>query len=130
MRKRTIRKPVGMHPFLRQQVRASWGAKAVLAQLHALTGNNRQRLLELSGVLFFVACTCAMRLGWTGDETDMRIVRASVNALDDFAKRTAITDMDRGALQAGIMAAQRIIEISPVDVIADAAALYQEALGP
>lgn len=130
MRKRTLRKPVGTHPCLKPQVRASWGARAVMAQLHALTGNNPQRLLELSGVLFFVACSCAMRLGWTGDETDMRIVRASVNALDEFSKRTAITDMDRGALQAGIMAAQRIIDISPVNVLADAAALYQEALGP
>lgn len=124
MRKHTKRKPVGMHPIVKQQLRAKWNSKAVLGQIHALMGENRDKLLAFGSVLLFVASACAMHLGWTGDEADMRIVRASVNALDDLAKRPAITELDRGALHAGMMAAHRIIEVTPIEVVTDAAAMY------
>ena len=95
MRKRTRRKPVGLHPIVKQQLRAKWESKAVLGQIHALMGEDREKLLAFGSVLLFVASACAMHLGWTGDEADMRIVRASVNALDDLAQRPAITRKKR-----------------------------------
>lgn len=120
------RKPVGVHPFVKQAARAKWNAEAVTAQIHALTGANRDRLLAHGSVLFSVAAACAMYLGWTGDEPDMRIVRASVNALDDLAKRPTITDMDRGALMSGMQAAARIIEVTPIEAVIEAALMYDE----
>lgn len=120
------RKPVGVHPFVKQAARAKWNAEAVTAQIHALTGANRDRLLAHGSVLFSVSAACAMYLGWTGDEPDMRIVRASVNALDDLAKRPAITDMDRGALMSGMQAAARIIEVTPIEAVIEAALMYDE----
>jgi hypothetical protein len=124
MKKR--RKPVGMNPLMKQAVRAKWNAEAVLAQIHALTGQDRDKLLAHGSVLFFVASACAMHLGWTGDEPDARIVRASVNALDDLAKRKTITDQDRGSLHAGMMASHRIIEITDPGVVVEAAILYDQ----
>lgn len=120
------RKPVGGHPFVKQAARAKWNAEAVTAQIHALTGANRDRLLAHGSVLFSVAAACAMYLGWTGDEPDMRIVRASVNALDDLAKRPTITDMDRGALMSGMQASARIIEVTPIEAVIEAALMYDE----
>lgn len=120
------RKPVGVHPFVKQAARAKWNAEAVTAQIHALTGANRDRLLAHGSVLFSVAAACAMYLGWTGDEPDMRIVRASVNALDDLAKRPTITDMDRGALMSGMQASARIIEVTPIEAVIEAALMYDE----
>lgn len=120
------RKPVGVHPFVKQAARAKWNAEAVTAQIHALTGANRDRLLAHGSVLFSVAAACAMYLGWTGDEPDMRIVRASVNALDDLAKRPTITDMDRGALMSGMQASSRIIEVTPIEAVIEAALMYDE----
>jgi hypothetical protein len=120
------RKPVGVHPFVKQAARAKWNAEAVTAQIHALTGANRDRLLAHGSVLFSVSAACAMYLGWTGDEPDMRIVRASVNALDDLAKRPTITDMDRGALMSGMQAAARIIEVTPIEAVIEAALMYDE----
>lgn len=122
MKKR--RKPVGLHPLMKQAIRAKWNSEAVKAQIHALTGADREKLLAHGSVMFFVASACATHLGWTGDEPDMRIVRASVNALDDLAKRKDITDQDRGALQSGMMASHRIIEITPPDVVDEAADIY------
>ncbi len=124
MRKK--RKPVGVHPFVKQAARAKWNAEAVTAQIHALTGADRERLLAHGSVLFSVAAACAMYLGWTGDEPDMRIVRASVNALDDLAKRPTITDMDRGALMSGMQASARIIEVTPIEAVIEAALMYDE----
>jgi hypothetical protein len=93
-------------------------------QIHALMGDDQEKLLAFGSVLFFVASACAIHLGWTGDEPDMRIVRASVNALDDLAERPAITKLDRGALHGGMMAAHRIIKVTPIDVVTDAATMY------
>lgn len=137
MRKRTHRKPAGIHPLMKQadeakrqaeakKLRSLWNAEAVNAQLHAITGADRDRLLAHGSVMFFVASACAMHLGWTGDEPDMRIVRASVNALDDLAKRQEITDLDRGALMSGMRAAARVIEATPIEVVDDAALMYEE----
>jgi hypothetical protein len=124
MKKR--RKPVGLHPLMKQAIRAKWNSEAVKAQIHALMGADRDKLLAHGSVMFFVASSCAAYLGWTGDETDMRIVRASVNALDDLAGRKTITDMDRGSLHAGMMASHRIIEITPPDVVDYAASVYDQ----
>lgn len=109
-----------------KKLRSLWNAEAVNAQLHAITGADRDRLLAHGSVMFFVASACAMHLGWTGDEPDMRIVRASVNALDDLAKRQEITDLDRGALMSGMRAAARVIEATPIEVVDDAALMYEE----
>jgi hypothetical protein len=119
-------KPVGMHPLMKQAVRAKWNAEAVLAQIHALTGQDREKLLAHGSVLFFVATACAIHLNWTGDEVDMRIVRASVNALDDLAQRKTITAIDRAALQSGMMASHRIIKITDAEVVVDAAIMYDK----
>ncbi len=135
MKKR--RKTVGMHPLMRQaaeakrkaeaqEVRERWNSQALTAQIHALTGADRERLLAHGSIMFFVASACAIHLGLTGDEPDMRIVRASVNALDDLAMRPSITDLDRGALMGGMQAAARIIELTPVEVVIEAALLYDE----
>ncbi len=137
MRKRTHRKPIGVHPLMKQaaeakrkteakEARARWDSEAVTAQLHAITGADRERLLAHGSLMFFVASACAIHLGWTGDEPDMRIVRASVNALDDLAKRPNITDLDRGALMSGMRAAARVIEATPIEVVDDAALMYEK----
>lgn len=124
MKKR--RKPVGLHPLMKQAVRAKWSSEAVKAQIHALMGEDREKLLAYGSVLFFVASACAMHMKWTGDEPDMRIVRASVNALDDLAGSPTITPELRASIHSGMMAAHRIIEITDPEVVVDAALIYDQ----
>lgn len=116
-----------MNPVQRAILRQRWSSKAIKAQIHALIGEDLDKLLDHGSVLFFVATACGIHLGWTGDEPDMRILRASVNALDDLSQRKQITETDRGSLMAGMMAAQRIIEITPIEVVTDAAQMYDES---
>ncbi len=117
-------KLVRMHPIERAMIRQKWTSQALNAQIHALTGADREKLLAYGSVMFSVSAACAIALGWDGDEPDMRIVRASVNALDDLAKRPTITDVDRGSLYSGLQAAARIIAITPADVVDEAAWMY------
>ena len=124
--KRRRQPQAGMHPVLKAQLRAAWSAKAVDGQIHALMGGDKDKLLAYGALLMFVASACAMRKGWTGDEVDMRIVRASVNALDDLKARPTITEQDRGAMHAGMMAAHRIIVDTPIDIVTQAAAMFDQ----
>lgn len=115
-----------MNPVLRSILRQRWSSKSIQAQIHALNGEDCEKLLAYGSILFFVASACAMNCNWSGDEPDMRIVRASVNALDDLAQRQQITQIDRASILAGMMAAQRVIEVMPIEVVTDAAHLYDE----
>lgn len=126
MKRRPRQPKLGMHPVLKAQLRAAWEGKAVEGQIHALLGGDKDRLLAYGALLLFVAAACALRLRMTGDEPDMRIVRASVNALDDLKGRTAITDQDRASLHAGMLAAHRVIKACPIEVVVEAAQMYDQ----
>ncbi len=118
------RKPLKIHPFIKQAIRARWNAEVVKAEIHSLIGDDREKLMAYASILFFVAGGCAAHMGWTGDEPDFRIIRGSVNALDDLAAHANITQQDRESLHAGMLAAQRVLEASPVEAIENAAYTY------
>lgn len=113
-----------IHPVLKAQIRAKWNSEAVNAQITALISDDKDRLMAYASVLFFVAGACAAHLGWTGDEPDFRIIRGAINALDDLNVRDHITEQDRGSLHAGMLAAERILKITPPQVIDEAAVMY------
>lgn len=113
-----------IHPVLKAQIRARWNSEAVSAQIHALMGADKYKLLAYGSVLFFVAGACAAHLGWTGDEPDFRIIRGAINALDDLNAKDQITEQDRGSLHAGMLAAERVLKLTPPEVIDEAAVMY------
>lgn len=123
MKKR--RKPVGVHPFIKQAIRSKWTSEAMKGQIHALMGGDKDKLLAYGSIMFFVASACGMHMG-REDEPDMRVVRASINALDDLAQRQEITDVDRGSILGGLQASARIIAATPIEVVSEAAILYDQ----
>jgi len=120
------KKPTSIHPILRAQIRAKWNQEAVKAQIHALMGADKEKLLAYGSILFFVASACAMHRGWTGDEPEYRIIRGAVNALDDLNAKAEITELDRGAIHQGMVVAQKIMSESPVEIVDEAAWLYDK----
>ncbi len=126
MKRRPRQPKLGMHPVLKAQLRAAWESKAVEGQIHALMGGDKDRLLAYGALLMFVAGACALAMRMTGDELDMRIVRASVNALDDLKSRPGITDQDRASLHAGMLAAHRVIKDTPIDIVTQAAVMFDD----
>lgn len=115
-----------IHPLIKAQIRAKWSGEAVKAQIHALMGDDKEKLLAFASILFFVASGCAMYRGYSGDEPDYRIIRGAVNQLDDLNARDHITEQDRGAILAGMNAAKEIIDNTPIEVVDEAALLYAQ----
>lgn len=114
-----------IHPVLRAQMRAKWVAESVNAQIHALFGDNKDKLLAYGSILMFVASACAVHMGKSEDDLKFRVIRGAINALDDLKSRPAITEVDRGSIYAGLMASQELIEDTPIDVVDGAAQMYK-----
>lgn len=113
-----------IHPVLRAQMRAKWEAESVRGQIHALFGDNRELLLAYGSILFFVASACAIHTGKSDDAPQLRIIRGSINALDDLKERSHITLTDRGSIYAGMIASQELIQDTPIEIVDDAASIY------
>lgn len=89
MKKR--QRPVKLHPFIKQAIRAKWRSETVKADIHSLMGENKEKLMAYA-----------------------------------MKARNGITQDDRGSLHAGMLAASRILEITPEEVVNDAALMYAE----
>lgn len=120
------RKQTSMHPVLRAQVRAKWLSQSVNAQIHALIGNNKEKLLAYGSVLMFVASACALHMNIDESNVKFRVIRGAINALDDLKDRPEITPVDRGSIYAGLLASQELIEDTPIEVVDGAATMYQQ----
>ena len=119
------KQPTQMHPMLRAQLRAKWVAESVNAQIHALYGDNKEKLLAYGSVLMFVASACAAQRDTGENSPQFRIIRGAINALDDLKDRPSITLVDRGSIYAGLLASQLLIEETPIDIVDGAAGMYQ-----
>lgn len=115
-----------MHPLLRAQVRAKWESTSVNAQIHALFGNNKDKLLAYGSILMFVASACAAQLDMGEDSVKFRVIRGAINALDDLKGKPSITEVDRGSIYAGLLASQELIQDTPIDMVDDAANMYYQ----
>jgi hypothetical protein len=113
-----------IHPVVRAQMRAKWAAESVNAQIHALFGDNKDKLLAYGSILMFVASACAAQLNMGEDSPNFRIIRGAINALDDLKSRPVITPVDRGSIYAGLLASQELIENTPIDIVDGAATMY------
>jgi response regulator RpfG family c-di-GMP phosphodiesterase len=117
-------KSTSMHPVLRAQVRAKWASTSVNAQIHALFGDNKDKLLAYSSILMFVASACATQLDMAQDNIKFRVIRGAINALDDLKDKQTITQVDRGSIYAGLLASQELIEDTAIEIVDDAAQMY------
>jgi hypothetical protein len=109
---------------MRAQLRHKWDSESVNAQIHALTGNNKDKLLAYGSIIMFVASACATHAKLGTQDVKFRIIQGSINALDDLKDREAITTVDRGSIYAGLIASQEMIQNSPIEVVNDAANMY------
>jgi hypothetical protein len=117
-----MKKPPKMHPFMRQALRNKWSKEAVQAQIHALTGANKEKLLGYAGVLLFVGSACAIR-SKREDSPEYRICKAGINVMDDIADYPEIKDIDRVSIHKSMDAAMMLIETTDENIVMEAAHL-------
>lgn len=111
-----------IHPFMRQAIRAKWSKEAVKAQIHALTGADKEKLLGYAQMLLFVASACAVCTK-RSDSQEYRIIKAGVNVMDDIKQSPTIRDVDRVSIHKAMDAAMMIIETTPEEIVSEAAIL-------
>ncbi len=100
---------IRLHPAERQIIRNVWNAQTVEAQIHALSGNDVPKAVEKTATLIYVALQAARIQGMTETQPEMRVLRATANALGDCVGRDSITDLERASLSAGLEAVKRLL---------------------
>lgn len=109
-----------IHPFMRQAIRNKWSKEAVKAQIHALTGADKDKLLGYAQMLLFVGSACAVCTK-RADSPEYRIMKAGVNVMDDIKQSPTIRDVDRVSIHKAMDTAMQVIETSPEEVVSEAA---------
>lgn len=92
------------------------------AQIHALTGQDKDMLLGYAEMLLFVASACAAGTK-RKSSPEYRILKAGVNVMDDIKQSPTIKDIDRVSIHKAMDTAMQIIETSPEEVVSEAAHL-------
>lgn len=109
-----------IHPFMRQAIRNKWSKEAVKAQIHALTGADKDKLLGYAQMLLFVGSACAVCTK-RSDSPEYRICKAGVNVMDDIKDSPTIKDLDRISIHKAMDAAMQLIETTPEEIVSEAA---------
>lgn len=109
-----------IHPFMRQAIRNKWSSEAVKAQIHALTGADKDKLLGYAQMLLFVGSACAACTKRT-ESPEYRICKAGVNVMDDIKDSPTIKDIDRISIHKAMDAAMQLIETTPEEIVNEAA---------
>ena len=78
------------------------------AELHAYTGANAPALANLAGRLVYIVCHAAREHG-LGETPEARIMAGMANALADLAERPDGMEKQRGAIQSGLAAIDRLM---------------------
>lgn len=109
-----------IHPFMRQAIRNKWSRRAMEAQIHALTGQDKAMLLGYAEMLLFVASACAAGTK-RKSSPEYRICKAGVNVMDDIKDSPTIKDVDRVSIHKAMDAAMQLIETTPEEIVSEAA---------
>jgi len=107
---------------MRQAIRNKWSSAAIKAQIHALTGADKDKLLGYAEMLLFVGSACAV---FTKRENspEYRICKAGVNVMDDIKNSPTIKDIDRISIHKAMDSAMQLIETTPEEIVSEAAHL-------
>jgi len=105
------RRTFGLTPVERALIVDRWRREAVSGQLHAMLGDDSDRLVNGAGKIFFVVLgACAAHLDvLSEDDPDIRILRGAVNALHEQAEVPEIAEERRAAILSGLQACQRLM---------------------
>lgn len=115
------RKKPGLNLVERAVIAQKWTQTAVNAEIHALIGNDSDKLVNEAGRIFYVVLRAAIEAGMSPDEPDVRILRGAVNAIYSQAGEPVIDESQRPAIQSGLQAARRVTQVVAYKALVDAA---------
>lgn len=120
-----------MNPVLRAVIAQKWQQTAVDAHIHALMGDNSDKLVNDAGRVFFVVLGAVIDCQDAfidKDSPDVRILRGAVNAVYDQAGEAEISAERRASITSGLLAAQRLSAMLSRKLLVDSACELHEKL--
>lgn len=105
----------------RLQIAEKWRAAKVDAEIHAMLGEDADRLVNLAGRMLYVALGAARTEGIDAEDPDVRVLRGAVNAVHDQAGEADILEARRLSIRSGLEAVGRIVQRVPHRALVDSA---------
>ena len=102
------RKKFQLTPVERAVARQKWSSKTLDAHLQALAGENWATVVDRVATLFYIVGLAAFVENMEAD-TDLRILHGAARTTLDISMNHTITPLQRGSLEAGLLAIERIV---------------------
>lgn len=99
----------GLTPVEHSVLVAAWKSEALTSRIHALIGDDSDKLVNGAGRVFFVIIGACAACGLHQDEPDIRILRGAVNALGEQAGEPEVQQQRRAGIVSGLQACDRLM---------------------
>ena len=96
-----------MSPVEKAVARQKWSSATLNAHLQALIGGDWQKVVEHVATLTYIIGSAA-DYDKLPDSTDLRIVHGAARTACDVVGAERLTDLQRGSLEAGLLAIERL----------------------
>lgn len=105
----------------RALIAQKWRKSSVDAKLHALIGDDPNKVAQSAGRMLYVALGAAMLEDFSADDPDISVIRGAVNAVYDQVDDAVIPDDRRASILSGLHAVGRVMARVPAPAITHAA---------
>lgn len=103
-------KPRGISMVERAIIANQWHQGMVDSKIHALIGDDSNKMVNLAGRMLFVALGAALADNLDPEDPDIRIIRGAVNAVHDQAGESVIPAIRRASIVSGLEAVSRMCQ--------------------
>ncbi|RZI69932.1 MAG: hypothetical protein EOP13_22675 [Pseudomonas sp.] len=112
----------------RALIERDWHQTAIVAQIHALCGNNSQGMVEAAGRVLFVVLAAVVADDHQLDSDDLNLIHQTLIAMHDQVDDPEISSTRRACIICGLQAAERIIPLLQRCSLVSAACKLKEKL--
>ncbi|WP_019573336.1 hypothetical protein [Curvibacter lanceolatus] len=110
-------RPKTLNMVERAVIAQEWRGTVPAARIHILIGDGGVHMVNQAGKVLFVVLGAALEMQMDPDRPELRIIRASVNALETQAENDEVNPVHRAAISSGLEACVRLLPEIPHPVI-------------
>lgn len=116
-----MKRTLSLNPVQRAILVAQWKQAGVSSRIHALIGEDSDKLVSGAGTVFYVVLGACAAASLDHEEPDLRVLRGAVNALGEQAGEPEVQEARRAAIVSGLHACDRLLPRLTQRALADAA---------
>lgn len=125
--KKKARMPAPRGPGIIEKAMAEKWVRELFASAKRLAqdGEDPRMLVNQAGKVFYLVLGAAVDDKLDADLPDMRILRGACNALSEQASESTVSDAHRGAMQSGLDACWRLMQVLNYDSVVNQGCFMQ-----